>query len=136
MKRLNKRDGLTPTVNPTLKTSMTTETYGGIYNLKVGLLNVDELVLSGIDGINGTEIYDESGESHPYTVNSNSGTWSLSPAPFDGVFVNLFHVHVYGHVEVEYGFTYDDVRPVINLSAEYARQLTGSGSKTSPYTVS
>ena len=134
-KRLNKRKGYTTTVSPTLKTSMTTETYGGIYNLKVGLLNVDELVLSGIDGINGTEIYDESGESHPYTVNSNSGTWSLSPAPVDGVFVNLFHVHVYGHVEVEYGFTYADVRPVINLSAEYARQLTGSGSKTSPYTV-
>ena len=118
--RLNKYNrgetGYTNEVSPTLKTSTTTETYGGRYYLKVGLINADEIVLSGVDGILGTHYvsssYTDVGDSWYYTMSPNSADDMISMYASNNVLIDNM------------GFSTGlDVFPVINLTKEYARSL-------------
>ena len=122
---------LTEEVSPTLKTETTTETYGGRYNLKVGLINVDELVLSGFDGIYGAMEYDETGALYPYTMPSSEQEevfYTFSPAGYseeDSEMISSVSfafsnglIHEYYLCDIPSG-----VVPVINLTKEYARTL-------------
>jgi len=128
--RLNKYDSdtygnigyYTQEVSPTLKTSATTNTYGGRYYLKVGLLNADELVLSGFDGVLGTQYFTSTYTSSTNTsINSSNKYWTFTPS--DGS--NMFYVDTENnYVSDTLGYSVHlGVVPVINLTKEYARSL-------------
>ena len=125
--------GLTEEVSPTLKTETTNQTYGGRYNLKVGLINVDELVLSGFDGIGGAQDYDETGVLYPYTVPTveldEDGNLpffhSFSPAG-GRYFKDDFESYSFQFDTTLFGdsiWNAPNINPVINLTKEYARSL-------------
>ena len=122
-------------VSPTLKTSETTETYGGEYYLKVGLLNADELVLSGYDGVWGSSGYSEAGTLYPYTTNTSKWLWSLSPCYFNGNTGFVFYVSSFGILSHEDVHGTNGVAPVISLTTEYSKQLRGLGTQDVPLTA-
>ena len=123
--RLGRGVGATSHAEPTLKTSITKLTYGGIYYLKTGLISADELALSGTDGV---YVYGYgSADAYPYTINTNEGYWSISPAYF-GYGAVVFNALKIGFVNES-----NAAFPVINLSAEAAQSLIGNGSSGDPY---
>ena len=110
---------------PTLKCPSTSESYGGSYRLKAGLITTDELVLAGENPGVVTDSYLNPGENGIWY-------WTMTPARFlydtasvwDG-FERLDDSDVY------YG---DAVRPVINISTE-GMTLTGDGTIDNPYVL-
>ena len=61
---------------PTLKCPETSESYGGSYRLKAGLITADELILAGENpGVNGADDYLSVGNSSMYY-------WSMTPSNF------------------------------------------------------
>ena len=113
-------------VTPTLKCLSTTESYGGSYRLKAGLITADELALAGESfGIAGNS-YLNPGESEMYY-------WSMTPAGFDYVGATVWHgrgILTYGNVDSGYA-----VRPVINVTTEN-EFTSGDGTASSPYVIS
>ncbi len=111
---------------PSLICPETDKTYGGRYNLKVGLITVDEENLAGIT----------------YTVNGSNylknGYWFWSMTPFAswGTSAGVFDVDsggrlVYHAVSAHHGL----VRPVINLKATTLFADGGEGTTSNPYVV-
>ena len=121
--------GYTKENSPTLKCPSTSESYGGSYRLKAGLITADELVLAGENpGV----------VSNSYLNIVANGTmldyWSMSPAAF--AYDND------AHVWREYEFLTDDfvynnyaVRPVINVTTDNGF-TSGDGTASSPYVIS
>ena len=112
--------------SPSLKCPATTESYGGSYRLKAGLITADELVLAGENPGVITDGYLNIGDSEMYY-------WSMTPAGFwDG---NAF---VWDETET---LDNDDVcdnlaaRPVINVTTDNGF-TSGDGSASSPYVIS
>ena len=108
---------------PTLKCPSTTESYGGAYRLKVGLITVDELVYAG-------ESYGVLGNSYLNPENFELAYWSMSPNAFAGDLV-----FAWGEDEnLKFNIVNDDyaLRPVINVSTENMT-LTGDGTTSNPY---
>ena len=112
--------------SPTLKCPSTSESYGGSYRLKAGLITADELVLGGENSGVTTDSYLNPGDSEMYY-------WSMTPAVFR-----------YGGALVWGGFAYLNgssvdgdgaVRPVINVTTENGF-TSGDGTASSPYTIS
>ncbi len=111
--------------NPTKKDSDETRDYGGVYKLKIGLINADEIAMAGLG------LYDEESDSnylyHDYYW------WTMSPS------------YAYSSFAYEYGgalagiFDYQPVDfssavlPVINLNSDVT--VTGSGTVEDPYIV-
>ena len=113
-------------VTPTLKCPSTTESYGGSYRLKAGLITADELVLGG-------ETFGVVGNSYLSPGESGMYYWSMTPAGFgDGrdfvwnedAFLDWYDV--YG-VDVA-------VRPVINVTTGNGF-ASGDGTASSPYVI-
>ena len=111
---------------PTLICPVTSESYGGSYRLKAGLITADELALAG-------ENLDVEGNS--YLNIGTNGFWyrSMTPAGFgdDGALVwnegsVLYSASVYGH---------GAVRPVINVTTNNGF-ASGSGTVSDPYVIS
>ena len=111
---------------PTLKCPSTSESYGGSYRLKAGLITADELVLGGENTEVTTDSYLNPGDSEMYY-------WSMTPADFDrgnacvwSESESLDNYYVYGR---------SAVRPVINVTTENGF-TSGDGTASSPYVLS
>ena len=126
-KRLGGRLKTTKTDNnPTLICPETSETYGGSYRLKAGLITADELVLAG-------ENYLLVGESY-YLQGYMNDFWTMTPAMF---ITSHAIAGVWVHNE------YDDtgyaasglssLRPVINVKAD--NFTSGFGTSSNPYVI-
>ena len=118
-------------VSPTFKCAATSETYGGSYNLKAGLITSDEIVAAGGNFASNNSYYLYNG-----TKGNSDGKWfrSLSPDYFFDGYASVGSVDDYG------SFTYSNVlsvdgllRPVINLKADITFKSGTDGSTTSPY---
>ena len=99
-------NGFTTSNSPTLKCPVTSESYGGSYRLKAGLITVDELVLAG-------ESLGVVGNSYLSIGNSNIYYWSMSPTYFVNGIAYVWYEYenlYYNSVDSDYG-----VRPVISL---------------------
>ena len=120
-------DRLVTNKKPQFKCPNTTETYGGTYNLKVGLLSADEVAFAG--GVS------ESNNSN-YYLNRTKYYWLSSPYNYNnyagGHCVNdngsIGHAGVHSTVA-------DEVVPVINLKKDIIYNF-GNGEKSSPYVLS
>ena len=113
-------------VTPTLKCPVTSESYGGSYRLKAGLITVDELVLAG-------ESMVVVGNSYLSIGNSNIYYWSMSPANFKGGYAAVWYEHEY----LDYTIVHinNGVRPVISLLTDNGF-TSGDGTASSPYVIS
>lgn len=100
----------------------TNKTYGGSYNLKVGLLTADELAFSGYKAQK--EINDIS------SLWSNSSEWTMSPTSFKEGEAKGYYQIIFGSVYfIDHG-----VRPVINLKADVSI-ISGNGTINKPYVI-
>ena len=111
---------------PTLKCPSTSESYGGSYRLKVGLITADELVLAGENAQVTTDSYLSPGKS-------GIEYWSMTPAVF-----NDGDAYVWGESErLNLSFVSNDfaVRPVINVTTENGF-TSGDGTLENIYVIS
>ena len=112
---------------PTFICPNTSESYGGSYRLKAGLITADELVYAGESvGITGNS-YLNPGKAGLYY-------WSMTPSGYDNVSFNF----AMGNFPIDNMFSSDNVskksgiRPVINITTENMT-LTGDGTIENPY---
>ena len=112
-------------VTPTLKCPTTSESYGGSYRLKAGLITADELVLAG-------ESMGVIGNSYLNSGSSNIYYWSMTPAVFrlGGAFVWDGFEHPGNYVGSD-----NAVRPVINVTTDNGF-TSGDGAASNPYILS
>ena len=113
-------------VTPTLKCPTTSESYGGSYRLKAGLITADELVLAG-------ESMGVIGNSYLNSGSSNIYYWSMTPAGFNDGFAS-----VWGEFDSLYILNVDNyfaVRPVINVTTDNGF-TSGDGAASNPYILS
>ena len=110
--------------SPTLKCPVTSESYGGSYRLKVGLITVDEAMLAG-----NTPRINSYNYLNPKTISRSF--WSMTPATFD----------TSSKVWSTSSWTADDsvtfgkaIRPVINVTTDNGF-ASGDGSVESPYVI-
>ncbi len=126
---LNARTGIQPTFKCLQKndafTVNDTSKGNGALTYPVGLITADEIVAAGSGKYNttNTNYYLYRGSSYWY--------WSLSPYYFDLAYV--FIVSNGGSLNDYFVSNGGGVVPVINLSAEYAKTLRGTGTMTDPY---
>ena len=112
--------------SPTLICPETTETYGGSYRLKAGLITADELALAG----EGMMI-----ESNSYLNPNGTGAfyWTMTPSDFkiDGrAYVRIQNIYIDGYLSSNFL----GVRPVINVSLDDAF-VSGDGKVENPYII-
>ena len=116
----------TSTANtPTLKCPSTSESYGGSYRLKVGLITADELAFAGEVGGTLNDGYLNPGENGYWY-------WSMTPVGFndDYAFVwSGFDVLGNSIVYIRYA-----VRPVINVTTDNGF-ASGDGTAQNPYVI-
>ena len=114
----------TSTANtPTLKCPSTSESYGGSYRLKVGLITADELAFAGEVGGTLNDGYLNPGENGYWY-------WSMTPGGFDSDTADVwseFDVLRSDHVDNPYA-----VRPVINVTTDNGF-ASGDGTAQNPY---
>ena len=112
--------GFTKDNAPTFVCPHTSESYGGRYNLKAGLITTDELVFAG-------ESFVVPGNSYLNPGQGGTPYWTMTPIGDDMVWLmdSNFLNGVVGRRA--YG-----VRPVINLSTE-GMTLVGDGTSDNPY---
>ena len=111
---------------PSLKCPSTSESYGGSYRLKAGLITADELVLAGESFGVISNSYLNPGVSEMYY-------WSMTPADFisGGAYVWFeFGLLSIGRVNDAYA-----LRPVINVTTDNGF-ASGDGSAVNPYILS
>ena len=112
--------------SPTLICPETTETYGGSYRLKAGLITADELALAG----EGMMI-----EGNSYLNPNGTGAfyWTMTPSDFkiDGrAYVRIQNIYIDGYLSSNFL----GVRPVINVSLDDAF-VSGDGKVENPYII-
>ena len=118
--------GYTKENSPTLKCPVTSESYGGSYRLKAGLITADELVLGGENPGVTTDSYLNPGDSEMYY-------WSMTPAAFG---TGSARVWIEGEaLNYNYVNYTDAVRPVINVTTDNGF-TSGDGTASSPYVIS
>ena len=112
---------------PSYKCPNTTKTYGGEYDLKVGLLNADEASFAG--GRHGSS-------NTKYYLNKNRTYWFLSPGVYyrggwgDGYYLDETGQNVIRRIDEK-----RDVFPVISLRSDILF-TSGDGTIDNPYIVS
>ena len=106
------------------KCSEATKTYGGKYNLKIGLITSNEVNLAG--GVKQVEL--------SYLSGASDDNWMMSPTYFRNT------AHIWGMYGNGSGWSSalvsntHSVRPVINLKSDLL-YTEGNGTKNSPYVV-
>ena len=106
---------------PTFICPNTSESYGGSYRLKAGLITADELVYAG-------ESLGVSGNSYLNPGEDGLGYWSMTPAYFADDSARVWS----GNLDNDYVTNGNAVRPVINLATENCT-LIGDGTLDNPY---
>ena len=101
----------------------TTESYGGSYRLKAGLITADELAYAGESAMITGNSYLNPGDDGMYY-------WSMTPAGFN--FDNAYVWYEYDNLDNDYVTNGNAVRPVINLTTENCT-LIGDGTIDNPY---
>ncbi len=112
---------------PTYICPNTNETYGGEYDLKIGLLSADEVAFAGgVDYI----------ENHNYYLYGNE-TWIRLGTPYGNNIgsYELFFKSDVGGIGVGTIYEQSSVSPVLNLRADILFEQ-GDGTKDNPYIVS
>lgn len=117
------------TRSPSLKCPSTSESYGGSYRLKAGLITADELVLAG-------ESSSVSGNS--YLNPGERDYWGMTPSAFAYNSADVSTLISYlglvfnavDSTDESYG-----VRPVININAN-SKFASGDGTAENPYVLS
>ena len=114
----------TSTANtPTLKCPSTSESYGGSYRLKAGLITADELALAG-------ESYLVDGNSYLNPGDNGDGYCSMTPDGFGTDSAYVWGEFVYLDLDgVRYPYA---VRPVINVTTNNGF-ASGDGTAQNPY---
>ena len=114
--------------NPTLKCPATSESYGGSYRLKAGLITADELVLAGENPGVTTDSYLNPGED------SQVYYWTMTPADFNNGTANVWdEIDILNNSDVN---LYNGAaRPVINVTTDNGF-TSGDGTALSPYRIS
>ena len=124
------------TPNPKLKCSQKSDAFtkedtergNGALGQKVGLITADEVVTAG-SGKYGTA-------NQSYYLHKGNWYWSLSPYGIHtGGYAAVFRVYDAGSLAGYNVNAAGGVAPVISLSAEYIRTMSGNGTTTSPYEV-
>ena len=118
--------GYTKENSPTLKCPVTSESYGGSYRLKAGLITADELVLGGENPGVTTDSYLNPGDSEMYY-------WSMTPADFYSDFAYVWYENE--NLNGNYVNGGNAVRPVINVTTDNGF-TSGDGTASDPYVVS
>jgi len=95
---------------------------------KIGLITVPEILAAGGSTSTNYNYYLYKTSSRWY--------WSLSPYYFNGSGATVFDVSGSGYLVGDYVNYTGAVAPVISLKAEYASQLTGSGTASDPFQIS
>ena len=115
---------------PTLKCPTTTESYGGSYRLKAGLITADELALAGESTLVVGNSYLNPGISEMYY-------WSMTPSGFNDAYAYAgASVLFEGEVLFDTYVAFDAaVRPVINVTTENGF-TSGDGTSSNPYVIS
>ena len=110
---------------PSLICPVTSESYGGSYRLKAGLITADELVLAG-------ESLTVVGNSYLNSEDSEMYYWSMTPA---GSTSGCYDIFVYGEMlNVRQTVSRFAIRPVINVKADNGF-TSGDGSTENPYAI-
>lgn len=120
----------TDVANPTLEKTKTTESYGGNYELKVGLLSVDEALMAGLNVVGGE------GTVKTYLNPSEESQklfWTMSPQDTYG---NAYVFVVGGQIYTREVNRKLAVRPVISLNEDALNNIVGNGTKENPYKIS
>ena len=97
----------------------TSESYGGSYRLKAGLITADELVYAG-------ESFNVPGNSYLNSGGDGLAYWSMTP------FSSEFVCAPRDQLLLSFIYSYSGIRPVINISTENMT-LTGDGTLDNPY---
>ncbi len=101
----------------------------GALTYPVGLITVDEILAAG-SGKYGTA------NTSFYLYRPGYNLWSLSPFyMIANGYANLFHLNINGYMSYYNVILDGGVAPVINLSAEYVKTLSGTGTMTDPYQI-
>ena len=114
--------------NPTLKCPSTSESYGGSYRLKAGLITADELVLAGENtGVVSNSYLNIVSDGSMLTY------WSMTPGDFAVGFAIVWYEsdRLFSN-RVGNG---NGARPVINVTTDNGF-TSGDGTASSPYTIS
>ena len=111
---------------PTFICPNTSESYGGSYRLKAGLITADELVLAG-------ESYFVTGNSYLNSGDDGMYYWSMTPASFSNVYAYVWGEGDY--LDIYAVNNYHAVRPVINVTTENGF-TSGDGTISNPYVIS
>ena len=121
--------GYTKPNNPTLKCPATSESYGGSYRLKAGLITADELVLAGENPGVTTDSYLNPGED------SQVYYWTMTPAGFDRSNASVWGEFDFLSNYIVSSNTCRAVRPVINVATNNGF-ASGEGTVSNPYVIS
>ncbi len=111
---------------PTLKCPTTTESYGGSYRLKAGLITADELALAG-------ESVGVIGNSYLNPGNSKMYYWTMSPVGFNDGLAAVGYEYL--SLGGDYVYNGNAVRPVISVTTDNGF-TSGDGTTSSPYVIS
>ena len=109
--------------SPTLKCPSTSESYGGSYRLKAGLITADELALAG-------ESSYVVGNSYLNPGDNGYGYWGMTPSGFDTGSARVWSE--FGDANNYYVYRLAAVRPVINVTTNNGF-ASGDGSVENPY---
>ncbi len=107
---------------PTLKCPVTTESYGGSYRLKAGLITADEMVLAG-------ENLNVSANTYLTAYNNNYNFFTMTPSSFydSGTEIFISYKGILGG-----RLAINGIRPVINIKTD-GMTLVGEGTSDNPY---
>lgn len=113
--------------SPSFKCAQTNETYGGEYNLKIGLPTVDEFVFAGVTSYNpanptNTSVY----------IYNGWFRWTMTPS----VVTTAYAMPFVGSASFNRNVAFIDysVSPVINIKAD-AALIKGTGRADTPYII-
>ncbi len=105
-------------------------TYGGVYKLKIGLINGDELYFGGYDYNSTTANY----ASTDNYLRRSYTYWTMSPSYGLTSFAGVFFAGDYGGFSHGYVNNSYGVAPVVNLGADVLFTI-GDGTSGNPYVV-
>ena len=113
--------------SPTLKCPSTSESYGGSYRLKAGLITADEMVLAG-------ESVQVSANSYLIQSGAINNILTMSPGGYS--YGNYIFAYNYSYLSnVADAINFYSVRPVINVATDNGF-ASGDGTASSPYVIS